>query len=46
MFEHVLSCTSYDFSALTPAMWKLWHWWKMCVFRLTSGRFLEQRFNI
>jgi len=26
MFVHVSTCTNYDFSALTPVVWKLWRW--------------------
>jgi len=26
MSVHVLTCTSYDFNALTPDVWKLWRW--------------------
>jgi len=26
MSVHVSTCTSYNFSALTPIVWKLWHW--------------------
>jgi len=26
MFVHVSTCTTYDFDALTPVVWKLWLW--------------------
>jgi hypothetical protein len=25
MFVHLSTSTNYDFNALTPAVWKLWH---------------------
>jgi len=26
MSVHVLTCTSYNFNALKPVLWKLWCW--------------------
>jgi hypothetical protein len=47
---HVSTCTSYEFSALTPVMWKLWHWYDASVFLHLIAKmcdwFLEQQINI
>jgi hypothetical protein len=44
MSVHVSTCTTYDFNALMPVVWKVWR----CkdVFVYTSRRFLEQRIDI